>query len=145
MKHKNCKTFFILIVLSFNRKISFAVICVLSVLCCYDGLYLDCTYSFNSYTHVGSIYHCNAKVLNLNSADTIQGVRQHSATGKSNGDVKGFSATSQTLSTFPKNLDKYFANLQAIYINSCGLTKISSDDLKPFLHLTYITIAGNKI
>jgi len=97
---------------------------------------------------LGLIYRCsvnnNLRILTKESAEinSISGTHEDS---KSNDDVLGFLAYNKTIQSFPKGLDKFFKNLQLIYIQSCQLKEIHQIDLKFFPNLTYFYLAGNQI
>ncbi|KAL7012802.1 hypothetical protein ACKWTF_015059 [Chironomus riparius] len=62
-----------------------------------------------------------------------------------NDDVLGFYAEDQVLHYFPKNLDKFFKNIELIRIMACGLKEVHQADFKPFRNLTLLQIRDNKI
>jgi Leucine-rich repeat (LRR) protein len=110
-----------------------------------EALFFDCTYSTTSYSYAGSVYECDAKVLVFNSADTVERVTQHHASGKSNDDVTSLLMDTRNLPKFPKNIEKFFPNLKVFEIFKSGLTKISSDDLMQFPNLVVLRLSYNKL
>ncbi|KAL7011704.1 hypothetical protein ACKWTF_014392 [Chironomus riparius] len=109
---------------------------------------IECTYNTFSYTVLGLIYQCDVKndlkIFNDKSAviSTIDGV--HEGT-KGNNDVIGFYANQKTIQVFPKNLEKFFKNLKALWIANCELKEIFQSDLRKFPKLAFILLPGNNI
>lgn len=63
-----------------------------------------------------------------------------------NADVRGLMIVQQRdLEKFPKGLERHFHHLMGIDFEDCGLTRISSDDLKPFKELLQINLSGNRL
>jgi hypothetical protein len=63
-----------------------------------------------------------------------------------NADVRGLMIVQQRdLEKFPKGLERHFHHLMGIDFEDCGITKISSDDLKPFKELLQINLSGNRL
>lgn len=50
-------------------------------------------------------------------------------------DVKGFYMTGRSLRVFPKNIERYFPNLEGIWISRTSLAEISKEDLRPLSNL----------
>jgi hypothetical protein len=65
--------------------------------------------------------------------------------GKSNDDVLMFKADAARFEYFPRGLEKFFKNLQSIFINYSRLREIRQIDLRPFTKLRHIDLYDNKI
>jgi Leucine-rich repeat (LRR) protein len=76
---------------------------------------------------------------------TITKVTGFHSSGKTNGDVKFFEVRGKVLNYFPRGLEKYFSNLDSIYVFSSDLKEISSEDLKPFRNLKVLYLWDNDI
>lgn len=63
-----------------------------------------------------------------------------------NTDVRGLMIVQQRdLQKFPKGLERHFHHLMGIDFEDCGITRISSDDLRPFKELLQINLSGNRL
>ena len=93
-------------------------------------------------------YSCLVKSLEIISESdrTITDVKGNQLEGKNFEDLKYFESRSKVLNYFPRNLEKFFENLEGINIQSGGLKEISVDDLKPFGEkLKYLFLWNNEI
>jgi hypothetical protein len=110
------------------------------------ALYFDCVYNRDGpYKSVGITYICDAQVLDTNVTDTVRAVGKNHASGYSNTHVKGLRIIDANLPIFPKEIEKFFPNLQIISIFRSNLANISASDLKPFVNLMYLFLDDNKL
>lgn len=65
--------------------------------------------------------------------------------GKTSKDVDAISISSIELKRFPRLIGRFFPNLKAMTINSCGLKGIEKSDLLGLTSLTQLTLNGNEI
>lgn len=79
---------------------------------------------------------------NVNSLTEVTGDHLK---GASNIDVKLVNIEKSTYRQIPKNIVEFFPNLEGFMFQDSNLKKISSDDLKSFSKLRYLTLMGNKI
>lgn len=107
---------------------------------------LDCNYGEKNYDVVGAVYACDARITKTGSSDdvvaTVMGNHQ---SGQSSDDVKGLQISSQRLENFPKQIERFFANLRVITFAKTEIFKISSDDLQPFPLLVNLIMSGNQL
>lgn len=116
------------------------------IISCTEAVLFDCHYYMNSFTSVGSVYTCDARVIVFNPNDSnVYGVTPNHLYNSSNDDVQGLLITNQRLPAFPKRLERFFPNLKAIYMHNDSLTHVTGDDLRPFPHLTHLTLWKNQI
>lgn len=111
-----------------------------------NAILLDCNYGEQNYDIVGAVYACDARITKSGSSDdvvaTVMGNHQ---SGHSHIDVKGLQVSGQRLENFPKQIERFFANLRAIYFSKTEIFKISSDDLQPFPLLVNLVMNGNQL
>lgn len=66
--------------------------------------------------------------------------------GKSNEDVTVFLSNGKIVNYFPKNIKKYFNNVQKILISAANISRLTKQDLQPFgSQLKYFLFADNKL
>lgn len=66
-------------------------------------------------------------------------------TGRTNCDVRHLWIENQVVDYFPKGLAAVFPNLTHITIKNCGLSEISSDDLRGLENIEYLHLENNKL
>lgn len=105
----------------------------------------ECTFKIEDLQMMPSCYTFTATVMNASTYSVLQGIKGQHLTNKGNSDVKGLTIIEQDLSHFPKNLEKYFANLIFLYFGKTKLTTISAEDLKPFPNLIRFSSYRNPV
>ena len=109
---------------------------------------IDCKFEESDYLILNNIYRCNVdsdpSITTRESALQTTVKASHSEQ-KTNNDVLGFLSTNKTVHFFPQDLDIYFPNLKAIWIENCGLKEITQSDLKSFPHLVNCYMPKNSI
>ena len=65
--------------------------------------------------------------------------------GKTNSDVEALNINECAIEYFPKGLHRIFPNLSDITIRSCGLKKITREDLQSFHSLEFLDLNTNKL
>jgi Leucine rich repeat len=109
-----------------------------------NGIILDCTYKTEIWITIGNIYFCDVKVIRFNNTNrAVTGVSQNHLSGKSDSDVKGITFNNQPMNFIPRNLSKYFKNIQGLEIQSASLKAVSKDDLQQFPDLRLIYFYNN--
>lgn len=93
-----------------------------------EALTLNCTFSESTVWKIKG-YFCNANITSLGDNYDVLLVSTNHTLGKNNRDVKGLYVKNETLKSMPSKLSESFPNLEAINIDSSGLTKIKRDDL----------------
>lgn len=108
-----------------------------------NSLTLDCEFKTDRFYG----YSCLIKSLEISSKfdRTIDKVTGNHQNRKNNTDVKFFESRGKILNYLPKNLDKFFKNIEAMYIWSSNLKEITNSDLKPFLNLKFLYLWDNDI
>lgn len=104
---------------------------------------LNCKYRVDSHTD----YECFVDKLEIHTKDArnITAVTGFHVQGKSNSDVNGIRAIYTNISYFPRNLEKFFKNLEYFHIWKSNLREICADDLKPFPKLRILDLFANEI
>jgi Leucine-rich repeat (LRR) protein len=92
-------------------------------------------------------YECFVDKLEIQSIDSrnITAVTGFHVQGKSNENVNGIRLIYTNISHFPRNLEKFFKNLEYFHIWKSNLKEISADDLKPFPKLKVLDLFANEI
>lgn len=111
-----------------------------------EAIILDCSYRIQSLNFVDSAYICDARVLIFSSNESvIYAVTQNHLYNRTNDNVNGLLITNQRLASVPKQVVKFYQNIQALYLRNTSLTQISSADLQPFPLLVHLTLWDNDL
>jgi hypothetical protein len=109
-----------------------------------NGIVLDCTYSIETWSGVGSTYYCYATVILANDNDQIvTGVSGNHLSGRSNNDVKGILIQFQPLDFIPQNITGFFKNIQGYRMTYMPIKIITKFDLQQFPDLRHLTLNFN--
>lgn len=108
------------------------------------GINLPCSFSSASWTYVGSGRYCQVNSLQVTTPNqTITSVN-----GNSSGvfpDVKSLNFESTTINYIPKEITKFFPNLERIRIYNSNLKSIEMADLNPFSKLKELELNHNQL
>ncbi|KAL7041123.1 hypothetical protein ACKWTF_000657 [Chironomus riparius] len=109
---------------------------------------IECEFKTDNYYKFGEPYQCKAGTTR--NITTYEEALITSITGthidlKTNEDVTGFYSNYKIIQYFPRDLEKFFKNLELIYIEFAGLKEIHQADLKPFQKLIYLSLGYNSI
>lgn len=112
------------------------------------GSVIDCGFYDDYWGKIGDHYTCNVQ-NNLN-IDTfkdsfISSVKGTHNDGRTNDDVASIDISFKNVKHFPKNLEKFFKNLQGIWISNSNLEEIHQSDLKSFPKLIALLLNQNNI
>jgi len=112
------------------------------------SIIIECKYDTWNYNILGNIYDCSVenypRIVTHESALITRINGQHKSP-RSSDDVVGFQAVNKVIGYFPRDLEKFFQNIRAIYIGSSQLGQIHQSDLKPLINLTYFCLWSNNI
>lgn len=101
---------------------------------------MACFHSFDSR------YTCNPNISKVENSALQGPISGSHLSGKVNLNVQGLKVVDQKLNgKFPSSIEMFFPNLMIISFINCGLTSISSSDLKPFPSLIALRIDNNNI
>jgi hypothetical protein len=94
------------------------------------GVIIDCDFkTFNSF--YGAYYTCTVKNLHVTINDRdIKDVQGQHVMGKTNDDVKQFFVKHQNCLFIPLGIEKFFPNLELLYIMQSNLQFIMNGDLQ---------------
>lgn len=110
------------------------------------SLALNCTYGTQTFAPIGSMYTCEAGVLNdEGDDDTVTWIYGTHLAGKTHSDVHGFVIQSEGLKFIPKNVESFFPNIRALDVYDNLITSISNFQLRPFAHLVHFAAIDNEI
>lgn len=123
---------FILLTTTFSLSTSFQVFCRYNI-----GLH---------WNHLGNIYNCEVTSSSLIAGPNITSVHGTHMFGRSNFDVGGifFNTNCGQINTVPRNIRDFFPNLIAISMNSCGISTLNGDELRPYDTLIWIKISNSR-
>lgn len=112
-----------------------------------ESVTLDCRYEQNSWTTIGSVYQCTAKInlLEVFEQIKIERITGKHEPGKTNRDVEFLEIKHQNLQWFPKGIEQFFPNLKGIRANNNDIKVITKDDLKVFPKLQYFDFFNNEL
>ena len=112
------------------------------------SIIIECKYDRWNYNILGTIYDCSVenypRIVTHESA-LITRINGEHKSPRSNDDVFGFQAVNKVIRYFPRDLEKFFKNIQAIYIGSSQLGQIHQSDLKSLTNLIYFYLWSNNI
>lgn len=123
-----------------------AVIC--SAVSITNGISVECNFAYVLYPVIGNIYTCHNPLLtndgNLTHVLAITG--DHSK-GKSDANIYGFALNKDPLqlTSLPGGISEIFPTLVALHWNNASISSITSDDLKQFPRLQFISLPMNKL
>lgn len=60
-------------------------------------------------------------------------------------DVKLVNIDEQEFNRIPKNVEKFFPNIEALFVQNSMLEKVSKDDFKRYSKLKYLSLFGNML
>lgn len=108
-----------------------------------NSLILHCNFKdSSSYGYICEVSHLE---ITSKTDRTITGVTGQHRPARSNDDVKFLQSSGKTVNFFPKELEKFFKNLETIWLNGAKLKEISSEDLKVFTKLKRFSIGYNEV
>lgn len=107
---------------------------------------LKCDFSVIAFWEVGNNYGCNGEFL-LDDRDemNLMKITGSHLTGKTNKDVLGVKFLNQAVTRFPRGIENFFPNLEAIWCEVGELTAVTKDDFAPFPMLKQVHFYGHKI
>lgn len=110
--------------------------------CKFNMLEISCSW----FTEVGKRYGC--EVTSTEKAPLDKEIRlfqgKHKL-GKTNNDIEFVIFLKQPIGFVPLNLQKEFPNLKYLFIEDCGIEKVSREDLKGLENLEYLSMSKNKL
>ncbi|KAG5683947.1 hypothetical protein PVAND_013203 [Polypedilum vanderplanki] len=107
---------------------------------------LNCNFSSDSIVTIKSLYTCTAYNLHATHEDqTVSKVNGIHQNGKSFSDVKIFYAKFQNCEYFPRGLDKFFPNLEGIFIQKSNIQHLLPGDLDGLNKLKTFDVEQNPI
>jgi hypothetical protein len=109
------------------------------------ALVIDCTYSVRTTWSLGNLYTCTAKVVFVGDARYVTGVSVNHLSGKGNVDVKALGIEGQTIGFVPKDIKRFFPNLESFMMHRAGLREVYSVDIEGFPKLRELHLYGNPI
>lgn len=107
------------------------------------SLSFSCQFEDRSQPPVGIVYQCRPTITG--SGYTLEYVTGAHLSGRSNAQVDGLQIYSQTMTSLPSNIHRFFPNLAVLYIYNSNLRSISADDLWPFPNLLVFFTHSNPL
>lgn len=107
-----------------------------------SGFIFECKYG----NKLSQEYNCEVTVIASKSETTLLEVKGNHSEGKSNADVLYLSIYDQVIpNRFPKNIEKFFPNLESFDWYNGSLKSVTAGDLAPFQTLKVLSISGHKL
>jgi hypothetical protein len=138
-----------ILIFFFGRSVRAILIPCLNVFFCH-AFNLECeikeTSARSYFSTVRSGKECDVTNLVLTSPNQqITSVNGISGSNAIRNDVTGFYVQLQTMNYFPRGIEKFFPNIEAIYVQSCKLKAIKKEDLEKFTQLKELILHYNEI
>lgn len=92
-----------------------------------------------------SPYQCAAKDQKVTGYGSVDNVVGTHVANKNNSDVKLISLKKIKTERIPKNIHKFFPNLEGIFAFSMGLKTVGSEDFKYLPKLKYLDMGNNRL
>lgn len=107
-----------------------------------SGFIFECKYG----DELSQEYNCEVTVIDSESETTLLEVKGNHLEGKSNADVLFLSIYDQVIPRrFPKNIEKFFPNLESFDWYNGSLKSVTAGDLAPFPTLKVLSISGHNL
>lgn len=104
-----------------------------------SAISLDCTFAY-----LANVYACQGRVLFDGNEQVVMVFGTHQ-TGMGHNDVRALSLMSQNLTFFPTNIEAFFPNTIAIYLNDNAIPNVNNSHLIPLQSLQTLGLAMNRI
>ncbi|CAH1735243.1 unnamed protein product [Chironomus riparius] len=124
------------------------LLCLFSIIKYSKSVNIKCNFIWSTYSSVDTVYTCKVtNDLRITQPDdaVIEDVSGTHLSGYDNDNVNAFHVDNKTMGYFPKDLDKFFKNLKAIYIINNKINQISHTHLKPLQNLVFLSLFRNQI
>lgn len=103
---------------------------------------IECAFACSN----SGLYSCYVDEISITEINIeIIGFKGEHKPGKTNDDIVGIWISNTIVEYFPRNLQKFFPNMQIVTITRCGLKEISRDDLAGLKKVVVIDLRGNKL
>lgn len=112
-----------------------------------SGIEIQCTYEVKAWT-VESIhlYTCRGTIISTENPRVITSVSGVHLRGREDSDVKGILIhENRILSTVPRSLENFFANIEAFQWQSGILSSIDASIFEPFRNMIFIHLGYNQL
>lgn len=119
--------------------------CLFSATSLVSALTFTCSYSNVCFHSFDPRYTCNPTISMNDNSHSLQSVSGSHISPKGMDQVQGLKIINQNIGIFPQNIALKFKYLMIISIINCGLTSLSSTDLKPFPLLVSLHVDNNNI
>jgi hypothetical protein len=113
-----------------------------------DAINVNCEFYVTGRETFGPLkspYQCAAKDQKVSGYGSVDNVLGTHVANKGNSDVKLISLKKIKTERIPKNIHKFFPDLEGIFAFSMGLKTVVKDDLKDFPKLKYIDMGFNRL
>ena len=113
-----------------------------------NAVTLDCRFFFIDWQEINDNYVCATQITDINAGNEgfVTDVTGDHLVGNNNDAVRTLSVSGQPLLTqIPKDIGKFFKNLQGLEVWGCQLATVSMEDLRPFPDLVVLNIEQNNL
>lgn len=118
-----------------------SLIIILSIISTSRAITFNCTFGYVMGPNLPSTYSCyNPIITNLNECDHLTAITGQHHDGKTNDDVKLLGIyNNPQLAFFPRAIENFFPNLEAISIWNSNISTLNGDELNPFKNLSWLS------
>lgn len=113
-----------------------------------NAVTLDCWFFFIDWQEISDNYACDTQINDIHGGnkENVTGVTGDHLGFRNNDDVKTLTISRQPLLTqIPKDIARFFKNIEGLEVRDCQLSSITSEDLRPFPALTVLNIEENNL
>lgn len=111
-----------------------------------DGVVFDCNFRMFAYPTYGNLYGCEPEVIIAGNLTNLLAVTGRHIGWRSNNDIKMLDVRNEKeMNQIPKDISTFFPVIQVIFWTKGSLTRLTSNDLEQFPHLSVLSLSGNKI
>lgn len=122
-----------------------SLILIFALLSVTRAVIFDCSFIMRDDSQLSLTYSCNhPTLLEMYESETVTAVYGTHMSGKSNADVRLLRINGiPTLPYFPRGIENFFPNLNAIGISNGNIASLQGNELDPFRNLTWFVLDGH--
>jgi Leucine rich repeat len=110
-----------------------------------EGLAFGCTYSVQTVWRMGGLYTCEASVFLFGDARVVTQVSGNHQAGRTNRHVTGLNIRNQNIGFVPREIGRFFPNLESLFVFNVGLVDVSPLELEGLPQLRQLDLSANPI
>lgn len=112
-----------------------------------SGIEIQCIYEVKTWTvESNHLYTCRGTIISMENPRVITSVSGTHLRGRADSDVMGIViAENRILDTVPRNLENFFANIEAFQWSHGNLSSIDASVFEPFRNMIFIHLGYNQL